>query len=90
MSEAMQKPSSIRPVIYSVAVIYLLAAIVWTVLIGQYTHELLREHGTRDRYDEITKVVRAQRTAKAIIEVCVEGRRLEIDDPNGYAFDIPV
>lgn len=90
MPEVMQKRSSFKSVIYTVVVIYLLIGIVWAVLIGEHTHELLAEHGTRDRYNEITRVLRAQRTANAIIEVCVEGRRLEIDDPNGYAIIIPV
>lgn len=90
MTDTTKQRRRLRSFIYAFVLLYLLVSIVWTVLIGQHTHELFREHGTRDRYNEITKVLRAQQTARAIIEVCVEGRRLEIDDPNGYAFDIPV
>lgn len=90
MSESTQQPSRLKSFIYAFGMLYLLFGIIWAILIGQHTHELLAEHGTRDRYNEIARVVRAQRTAKAIIEVCVEGRRLEIADPNGYAIVIPV
>ena len=90
MSESTQRPSRFKSFIYAFGMLYLLFGIIWAILIGEHTHELLAEHGTRDRYNEITRVVRAQRTVKAIIEVCVEGRRLEIEDPDGFAIVIPV
>ena len=90
MSELKKQRSKLKAVLYTVCFVYLLFGFIWAALIGEHTHELLAEHATRDRDNEITRVVSAQRTANAIIEVCVEGRRLEIEDPDGFAIDIPV